>query len=76
MGPLDPPSLAQVRSAPVPYLAEVSSLELLHLGELALALAGARWRRAGEAGAERWSYRGAFAPAAPAHRLGRAQALR
>lgn len=46
--PVDPPSLRQVRSALLPYLAEVSSLELLHLGELALVLAGAQ--RASEAG--------------------------
>lgn len=70
---VDPPSLAQVRPALVPYLAEVSSLELLHLGELELALAGAQTDS--EAGAERWSYCRAFAPAAPAHGLGRAQAL-
>lgn len=35
--PMDPPSLSQVRSALVPYLAEVSFLELLHLGEPARA---------------------------------------
>jgi hypothetical protein len=35
--PVDPPSLAQERSALVPYLAEVSFLELLHLGEPARA---------------------------------------
>lgn len=35
--PVDPPSLARARSAFVPYLAEVSFLELLHLGELARA---------------------------------------
>lgn len=46
--PVDPSLLRQVRSALVPYLAEVSSLELLHLGELELVLAGAQ--RASEAG--------------------------
>lgn len=69
--PVDPPSLAQVRSALVPYLAKVSFLELLHLGEPARTAC----KRASQAGAEHWSYLCAFAPTAPAHGLGRAQAL-
>lgn len=40
--PVDPPSLPQVRSALLPYLAEVSFLELLHVGELAPVLARAQ----------------------------------
>lgn len=71
--PVDPPSPPQVRSALLPYLAEVSFLELLHLGELAPVLA--RTQSASQAGAEHWSYLCAFAPTAPAHGLGRAQAL-